>query len=171
MILLGHGASGSAASMAPYINGLRQRGVEAGSVPATGKLPVRADKAIEVFRAIAAGHPGSIIGGHSYGGRVASLVASEDLVGGLVLFSYPLHRPGRPLELRTAHWPLIDCPVLLLSGESDPFARLDLLRQSVKLLKRAELVTFPGIGHGLTRTPKVFEAALDLVARFGQQAL
>src|SRR5213596_2756142 len=43
----------------------------------------------------------------------------------------------------------IACPVLLLSGESDPFARLELLRASVRLLPQAELVTFPGVGHGL----------------------
>ena len=54
----------------------------------------------------------------------------------LVLFSYPLHPPGGPerTEARIAHWPAIRCPVLLLSGESDPFARIDLLRASVGLL-------------------------------------
>ena len=51
---------------------------------------------------------------------------------GLVLFSYPLHPPGRPerTEARIAHWPAIECPVLLLSGEADPFARIELLRIS-----------------------------------------
>ena len=54
----------------------------------------------------------------------------------LVLFSYPLHPPGRPerTEARIAHWPAIRCPVLLLSGESDPFARIELLRAAVPTL-------------------------------------
>src|SRR5205814_758062 len=39
----------------------------------------------------------------------------------------------------------IECPVLLLSGESDPFAQVDLLRSSVRLLRRGQLVTFPGV--------------------------
>ena len=56
----------------------------------------------------------------------------------LVLFSYPLHPPGAPerTEARIAHWPAIRCPVLLLSGESDPFARIDLLRAAVALTRR-----------------------------------
>jgi uncharacterized protein len=169
MILLGHGASGGPASMKPYVEGLGRRGVEAAAVPSIGKLPMRAEKAADVFRAMLLEHPGAIIGGHSYGGRVASMVAAADGVPGLVLFSYPLHRPGRPEDLRTAHWPSITCPVLLLSGESDPFARVELLRESVKLLPRAELVTYPGVGHGLTRSPKVLDDALDRVAQFARR--
>ena len=169
MILLGHGAAGNAESMRPYVQGLDKRGVAAATVPATGKLPMRPEKAMEVFRAMLNEYPGAIVGGQSYGGRVASMVAPEGGVGGLVHFSYPLHRPGQPDQLRTEHWPLINCPVLLLSGEADPFARIDLLRQSVGLLKWAELVTYPGVGHGLTRSPAVFNDALDRVAEFARQ--
>jgi pimeloyl-ACP methyl ester carboxylesterase len=71
--------------------------------------------------------------------------------------------------LRTEHWPSIRCPVLLLSGESDPFARLELLRESVKLLPRAELVSYPSVGHGLARSPKVLDDALDRVAEFARR--
>jgi hypothetical protein len=80
---------------------------------------------------------------------MASLFAAAHPVSALVLLSYPLHRPGHPEELRTAHWPRIDCPVLLLSGDRDPFAKLDLLRREVASLRGAELVIYPGIGHGL----------------------
>jgi predicted alpha/beta-hydrolase family hydrolase len=169
MILLGHGAAGNADSMRPYVEGLAKRGLEAGTVPATGKLPPRAEKAMDVFRAMLGEHQGAILGGQSYGGRVASMVAAERDVGGLVLFSYPLHRPGQPDQLRTEHWPSIRCRVLLLSGEADPFARIDLLRASVSLLQSAELVTYPGVGHGLTRSSTVFNDALDRVAAFARQ--
>jgi predicted alpha/beta-hydrolase family hydrolase len=93
----------------------------------------------------------SVIGGHSYGGRVASMVAAETPPAGLVLLSYPLHRPGHPDELRTGHWSTITCPVLLLAGNRDQFARIDLLEASAKLLPRAELHVYPGMGHGLLR--------------------
>jgi fermentation-respiration switch protein FrsA (DUF1100 family) len=42
-------------------------------------------------------------------------------VAGLVLLSYPLHPPGRPDTLRTAHLPDLDVPVLAVSGTTDPF--------------------------------------------------
>jgi pimeloyl-ACP methyl ester carboxylesterase len=82
-----------------------------------------------------------------------------------VLISYPLHAPGRQpsWEERTAHWPRIACPVLLLSGESDPFAEIGLLRRAVPRLPDAELVTYPGVGHGVG---PVLDDALDRIATF-----
>jgi predicted alpha/beta-hydrolase family hydrolase len=166
-ILLGHGASGDASSMKPYVEGLRQRGVEAATVPAVGKLPMRAERAMEVFDAMLAEHPAAALGGNSYGGRVASMLAAKrGDVAGLVLFSYPLHRPGHPEELRTEHWASVSCPVLVLSGESDGFARVDLLREAVAGWKNAELVTYPGVGHGLHRNAAALADALDRTAAF-----
>ena len=66
---------------------------------------------------------------------MASLLAADQPVKALVLLSYPLHRPGHPNDLRTEHWPRIDCPVLLLSGDRDPFAKVDLLRDEVRRLR------------------------------------
>lgn len=161
-IFLAHGASGKAASMQPYIDGLARAGISG----ATVGLPVRrAEDAVAAYRGqLPADLSGCVIGGQSYGGRVASLLAADEPPAGLVLLSYPLHRPGRPEQLRTEHWPRIDCPVLLISGESDQFARLGLLREAVALLANAELVTYPRVGHGvggqnLTET-------LDHIARF-----
>jgi hypothetical protein len=96
---------------------------------------------------------------------VASLLAAEVAYAGLVLMSYPLHRPGHPetVDARTAHWARISCPVLLLSGESDPFARIALLRDAVPKLPTGELVTYPGVRHGLNA---VREDALDRIAEW-----
>src|SRR5205823_3329084 len=93
--------------------------------------------------------PAAIIGGHSFGGRVASMVAAEDPPTGLVLLSYPLHRPGYPQELRVEHWSAIRCPVLVLSGDRDQFARVELLEEAVRLLPNAQLHVYPGRRHGL----------------------
>jgi predicted alpha/beta-hydrolase family hydrolase len=165
-IFLGHGAAGDASSMTPHTTGLTRRGIAARAVPERGKLPSRAEKAIDVFRAAIGDGRDAVVGGHSYGGRVASLLAADQPVRGLVLFSYPLHRPGHPEELRTDHWPRINCPVLLLSGESDSFARIELLREAVQLLPHAELVTYPGVGHGLKGS--ALEDALDRTATFAR---
>jgi predicted alpha/beta-hydrolase family hydrolase len=99
---------------------------------------------------------------------VASLAAAQPDTdyAALVFFSYPLHAPGGPDSAaveRTSHWPQIRCPVLLLSGEADPLARLPLLRTAVPLLRDAELVTYPGLGHTLK---PVLDDALDRTARF-----
>jgi predicted alpha/beta-hydrolase family hydrolase len=167
-VVLGHGASGDAASMRPYVDGLLARGVDAEAID----LPVRkAETALDAYRAAAhvtgADALPAVIGGHSYGGRVASLVAAEGdgAICGLVLLSYPLHRPGGPeWEARTSHWPGIGVPVLLCSGASDPFARIDLLRHAVaQRLPKGELVVYPRLGHTLR---PVIDEVLDKVAAF-----
>jgi len=163
-LFLGHGASGTAGSMTPFVDGLIARGVDARAID----LPRRkAEDALPAFHLAVPGTPGIAVGGHSYGGRVASLAAAEPDAPyeALILFSYPLHPPGAPerTDARIAHWPAIRCPVLLLSGESDPFARIDLLRGAVLGLASAELVTYPRLGH--TLKPVVGDV-LDRVAAF-----
>jgi len=160
-IYLGHGASGGATSMRPYVDGLRERGLDARAL----ELPKRrAEDAVAALVAQAPRGPEVVIGGHSYGGRVASLAAAAGGYAALVCLSYPLHRPGAPeLGPRVAHWPAIRCPVLLLSGESDPFARIDLLRTAVPTLPRAELVTYPKLGHMLK---PVLDDVLSRIAAF-----
>jgi len=165
-VLLGHGASGNAASMAPFVEGLRRRGIDAGAVD----LPKRrAEDAVPVWRAAVPDGPGTVAGGHSYGGRVASLATAAGAgYAGLVLFSYPLHPPGQPnrTDARIAHFQAIDCPVLFLSGESDPFAQIELLRASVRKISRATLVTYPRLGHTLK---PVLDDVLDRVRSFVEE--
>src|SRR5262245_37825727 len=149
--------------------GLKKRGVDAIATA----LPVKkAEDVIGTYRTIVPdragpGGPPIAVGGQSYGGRVATLAAAADGTeyAGIVCFSYPLHPPGRPeqAEARSKHWPAIRCPVLLLSGESDPFARIELLRAAVPLLADAELHTYPKLGHSLK---PVLEDALDRAAAF-----
>jgi predicted alpha/beta-hydrolase family hydrolase len=152
--------------MRPHVEGLERRGVVAVAID----LPLRAaEAAVPVYRQRAAESGPArelVIGGQSYGGRVGSLLAAADGgYAGLVCFSYPLHRPGQPeWRPRTEHWPSLGLPVLFLSGGSDPFARLDLLRLAIaERLPSARLVTFPGQGHGLAA---VLDEALDATAEF-----
>lgn len=162
-IYLAHGASGNAASMQSYMAGLRKRGLDARAV----QLPVSlAEKAVPRYRDRVPDLLSAVIGGQSYGGRVASLLAAEDAPRGLVLLCFPLHRPGQPdPTTRVAHFARIECPVLVLSGESDPFARIDLLRAAVKHLPRAQLITYPRLGHSLR---PVLDDALDRIAEFAR---
>ncbi|MEO8246360.1 MAG: alpha/beta family hydrolase [Chloroflexota bacterium] len=164
-LLLAPGASGTVAGLRPMLGGLASRGITAAGVA----LPRgSAERALPAWRAALDGLDvrATAIGGQSFGGRVASLVAADEpSLRAVVLLCFPLHPPGRPEKAaeRAAHLERIACPVLFLSGESDPFARLPLLREAVARMPAAELVSYPGIGHGLGR---VLDDALDHVARF-----
>ena len=81
--------------MAPFVAGLRARGVSATAIDLPRR---RAEDALPAFHLVVPSRPDVAVGGHSFGGRVASLAAAEPGApyAGLVLFSYPLHPPGGP---------------------------------------------------------------------------
>lgn len=92
------------------------------------------------------------VGGSSYGGRQASMLVAEEpaLVDGLMLLSYPLHPPGKPLQLRTAHLPQLSVPVLFVQGARDPFGTLEEIEAAMRLIpSRTRLVRVEGAGHEL----------------------
>lgn len=166
-LFLAPGASGTIERLHPHRDGLVARGFD---VELVGLPRTSAERALPAYREAVAGASGAFaIGGHSFGGRVASLLAAERAPAALVLLSYPLHAPGRHAawDARTSHWPSITCPVLVLSGEADPFARVDLLRGAVGRLPHAILRTWPRVGHGLG---PVLDEALEVVAEFLRRA-
>lgn len=61
------------------------------------------------------------IGGKSLGGRIASMVADQKRVNGLICLGYPFHPPGKPDSLRTEHLLLLKTPTLICQGSRDPF--------------------------------------------------
>jgi predicted alpha/beta-hydrolase family hydrolase len=94
------------------------------------------------------------LGGHSYGGRQASMLAAETpgLVDRLLLLSYPLHPPGKPERLRTAHFPKLHTPVLFVHGSRDPFATFEELKAAIAMIPApAQLLEIEGAGHDLGR--------------------
>lgn len=166
-VFLGPGASGGLASLKPYLDGLAARGIEASPVRLPGG---NAERAVSAYLEQSGEGPEVVVGGRSYGGRVASLAAasSEHDFAGLLLFAYPLHRPGFPDQLRTEHWPRIRCPVLIIQGESDPFGSPEELRREVRKLRQAQLVTLPGAGHALKgRVEDALAAAADWLGALG----
>lgn len=107
-------------------------------------------RAVTLMRAIAPGRV--LLGGHSYGGRMATLLAAEDgsLADGLLLLSYPLHPPRKPLQLRTTHFPNLHTPALSVHGTRDPFASHDEMVAALKLVPaKTKLLEIEGRGHDL----------------------
>jgi predicted alpha/beta-hydrolase family hydrolase len=124
-------------------------------------------EAITVCRDLADGP--LIAGGHSYGGRQTSMVVAEDAqpVDLLMLFSYPVHPPGKPERARTEHLPHIAVPTVFTHGTSDPFGTLDELRAAAaSIAAPTEIVEITGARHDLgSKTLDVAALAVDAALR------
>jgi predicted alpha/beta-hydrolase family hydrolase len=92
------------------------------------------------------------LGGHSYGGRQATMLcaAEPDLVSGLLLLSYPLHPPRKPEQLRIQHLPNLRTPSLFVHGTRDPFGTVEEITKALQLIPaKTELMKVEGAGHDL----------------------
>ncbi|MBY6368462.1 alpha/beta hydrolase family protein [Rhodococcoides corynebacterioides] len=101
--------------------------------------------------------PTVIVGGHSYGGRQASMLAAENpaVADGLLLLSYPLHPPRKPDVLRVDHFPAITVPTVVVHGSKDPFATSEELTREVRTIPASvRVVTVEGAGHDLAPNRK-----------------
>ena len=99
----------------PYMADRRRTG---GKRP-PDREPVLRAAWLDTIRALAADRP--FIGGKSMGGRIASLIADEARVAGLVCLGYPFHPVGKPNQLRVEHLQTIKTPTLIVQGTRDSF--------------------------------------------------
>jgi predicted alpha/beta-hydrolase family hydrolase len=108
--------------------------------------------AINAMRAL--GSTRVFLGGHSYGGRQASILASEEpqLVDALLLLSYPLHPPNKPNQLRTQHFASLTTRTMFVQGTRDPFGTIDEVRAALELIPaKTKLVVIEAAGHDLVK--------------------
>jgi uncharacterized protein len=125
--------------------------------------------AIAALRAVVSG-PVSL-GGQSYGGRQATLLAAEEpeIAAALLLFSYPLHPPGKPDRLRTEHFPRLRAPAVFVQGTADPFGSITELEAAVSLIPApTQTISIAGAGHDLKRGR--FDLAPVVTALLGQES-
>jgi uncharacterized protein len=121
--------------------------------------------AAQVMREIAGG---VILGGHSYGGRQASMLAAEDsgIAEMLLLLSYPLHPPRKREQLRTAHFPDLRTPALFIHGTRDSFGLIEELQAAIGLIPaRTRLFAVEKAGHELS--PQIAPVILRETECFG----
>jgi uncharacterized protein len=108
--------------------------------------------AVEAMRGLV---PGQIfLGGQSYGGRQATMLAADEpeVAAALLLFSYPLHPPGKPERLRIEHFPRLRVRAVFVQGAADPFGSPAELRPAVSLIPApTEIIPIAGAGHDLKR--------------------
>ena len=154
-VYLAPGWRGNQQTIAPWVAGLRARGFDAEALLlGTGRAEQRTGAFLEVAE------PDVVVGGISFGGRVASLVAAEREVAGLFCISYPL---AGEADTRTRHWPSISCPALVVNGDQDELTEVAELRDRLPRLRRGRLEVIAGGTHSLT--PEL-DQVLDLAAAF-----
>src|SRR5271165_7341556 len=142
--------------------------------PSGPPRPADAAKDREGLRAAVAAMRGIVedrvgLAGASYGGRQASILAADEpgLVEALLLLSYPLHPPGKPAQLRTAHFPKLQTPVLFVSGTRDAFGTTEELQTAIKLIPaRTKLVSIEAAAHGLMQKSNREELPRRIVEEF-----
>lgn len=135
--------------------------------------PDREPVLLEAWRKVIA-ETGSdaFIGGKSMGGRMASMVADELSVRGLVCLGYPFHPPGAPEKVRTKHLATLKTPTLIIQGERDPFGTRDdvagyTLSKSIRIewLEDGDHSFKPRKSSGFTEAAHLQRAA-ESVAKF-----
>ena len=120
-------------------------------------------RAVQVLREQIKGRV--FLGGHSYGGRMATMLCAREpsSADGLLLLSYPLHPPRKPEQLRTAHFPKLCTPALFVHGTRDGFGSVDEMTSALALIPaETKLVSVEGAGHELLKRTNR-ESLLDCV--------
>lgn len=109
--------------------------------------PDRAPALLAAFAEQLAAMPDDVpvlVGGKSMGGRMASLLAVDHAVAGVVCLGYPFHPPGKPDNLRIDHFAQVRAPVLICQGERDSFGT----REEVTALGLPKTVTLAWLAGG-----------------------
>jgi hypothetical protein len=107
-------------------------------------------RAVEAIRKKVSGKV--FLGGHSYGGRQATMLCAEEpeLADGLLLLSYPLHPARKPEQLRTQHFPQLQVQSLFVHGTRDPLGSIEEIESAIKLIPaKTLLLPIEGAGHDL----------------------
>ncbi len=153
----------------PYMHARRE-----GKRRPPDRTPVLKQSWLDAIREVAGrkGPSSLVVGGKSMGGRIASMVADEAGVAGLVCLGYPFHPPGQPDKLRVAHLAELRTPALFVQGTRDAFGTEDEVSQ-YPLSKKIRVLFLPDGDHsfkpraGAGRTEaQNLEQAVEAVAGF-----
>lgn len=181
-IVLAHGASSNCNS--PLISALAAAFAEAGVTalridlafrqarpsgpPHPSKGQLDRDGLHEAAQLVSGNYPLSI-GGHSYGGRQATMLAAENpaVCDSLLLLSYPLHPPGKPLQLRTQHFPELRTRAMFVHGSRDSFgspAEMEAALAAVSAARQLQIIE--RAGHDLRPVIKQPAAVVEAFLQF-----
>jgi predicted alpha/beta-hydrolase family hydrolase len=192
-LILAHGAGAGQQHpfMIAFASGLAERGLDVVTfnfvyMEQRRKVPDRMPALVECYRAVIAAAREELpsarehlfIGGKSMGGRAATHVAADDqklVIDGLVLLGYPLHPPGRLDQLRDAHLPGVNRPMLFVQGSRDTFGTPEELKPVFsKIMPTPALHVVEGGDHSLkvggkdaaARTKEIYAKVQDTIVQW-----
>lgn len=113
-------------------------------------------------------------GGHSYGGRQATLLLASEpgLVDGLLLLSYPLHPPQKPEQMRIKHFPDLRTPAVFVHGVRDGFATSEEITEALRLIPaKTKLLEVASAGHELLSKRNSEKLPSEIVQSFSEMFL
>jgi hypothetical protein len=191
-LILAHGAGAGMESefMTSMAQNLADQGVNVGlfdfeymqQAKASGKKrpPERAPKLLAYFKQVLNELDSDLpifIGGKSMGGRMASMLACDVEVMGVIAFGYPYHPPGKPETLRITHFPDLKAPLAVIQGERDVFGK-KVEVESYPICDNIQLFWIPDGDHslvprkssGLTQTQN-WQTAANIATQFIEQQL
>lgn len=194
-LILAHGAGAPMDS--PFMQGMTERLVSRGLALVRFEFPYMAQRRVmggkrppnpqaqllEAWREVHAHVRQQVagpllIGGKSMGGRMASLLADELAVAGLVCLGYPFYATGKPEKPRVAHLTELRCPTLIIQGERDALGNRQAV-QGYDLSAAIQLLWLVAADHdlkplkasGFTHEQHLDAAADAIVTFVAQQAL
>ncbi|MGI8783340.1 MAG: alpha/beta hydrolase family protein [Acidobacteriota bacterium] len=132
---------------------------------------------VEAVRGRDVGANRVFLSGKSLGGRIASHIAAgggetATQSAGLILLGYPLHPPGKPEKLRTAHLARIAVPMLFIQGSRDPFGSPDELRPVFEQLAApASLHIVEGGDHSFSTPRRMGLSKADVFASIQERMI
>ncbi|WP_291827363.1 alpha/beta family hydrolase [Marinobacter sp.] len=108
-----------------------------------------------------------VVAGKSMGGRVASMLASEDAgdLAAVICFGYPFHPPGKPDQWRIDHLPAVHCPLMVVQGTRDAFGKIDEVRARSGVEGISRWCWLDGGNHDFQPLAKQPEQQSDLINR------
>src|SRR5690554_883332 len=165
----------------PYMQKRREDGMQKRREDGKKRPPDRQPRLLECFSGVIARirdevgpGPSLLIGGKSMGGRMASVLASEETEGisAVVCYGYPFHPPGKPDRWRIEHLRQVTCPLMVVQGTRDPFGKPDELAALGDIPGISRLVWLDGGNHDFqppVRHPETQESLLNKAAESTRQ--
>lgn len=157
LVLPGYGGSRTSPLVVSLVEALSEAAIRAQGISLARKAPKPGLAAeVEQLRKVMTSFfsreamPRFLVG-RSFGGRVGVFLAAQEPVTALVLLGYPIRPPGKLRKLDEEAFLRLQCPTLVIQGDSDELGPMGVVKRLAKKNPQVELKVLEGTGHALGR--------------------